>query len=160
MRDHFAPDGRLITYHMSKFPYIAAKIAGIMTDAFGHPPLVFHLADYRLFNYTYVIGPHWTPPADSGEARLPADVALPHDNWPYLYLRRHVVPPDPVRGFVRLTRARVRPARAPAAVARPGRPVGAGRRHGGPAGVLLVLDLRGPVPRPSGGLARPGFARL
>ncbi len=92
MRDRLAPDGRLITYHMSESPYIAAKIAGVLSAAFGHPPLILHESDYRLFNYTYVTGPRWTPPAGAGGVQLPAGVALPHDNWPYLYLRRHIVP--------------------------------------------------------------------
>lgn len=92
MRDRLKPDGRLVTYHMSPYPYIAGKIAGVMALAFGRPPLVFHEPHHRLFNYTFVTGPAWTPPSDTVTASLPAQVALPRDDWPYLYLRRHVIP--------------------------------------------------------------------
>jgi len=92
MRDRLKPDGRLITYHMSPYPYIAGKIAGVMALAFARPPLVLHEPHHRLFNYTFVTGPAWTPPSDTASASLPTEVALPRDNWPYLYLRRHVIP--------------------------------------------------------------------
>lgn len=93
-RDRLKPNGMLIAYHMSGFPYIAAKIYQMLGDAFGSPPGVFN--DYHyLFNYTFVAG--------AGAAAVPAPkpelaqiltqpVSRPHDDWPYLYLKGRVIP--------------------------------------------------------------------
>ena len=91
-RDRLKPDGTLIMYHMSGEHYIAAKIYQMLTLAFGAPPRVFYEYD-NLFNYTFVAG------YGARGAVLPANapwltqqVALPHDDWPYLYLSARVVP--------------------------------------------------------------------
>jgi spermidine synthase len=93
-REALKPDGTLIAYHMSGFPYIAAKIYQMLGEAFDAPPGVFSDFHY-LFNYTFVAG--------AGAAAVPApraDVAAllnqpverPHDDWPYLYLKGRLVP--------------------------------------------------------------------
>jgi spermidine synthase len=93
-RERLTPDGTLIAYHMSGFPYIAAKIYQTLGDAFGSPPGV--IADFAyLFNYTFVAGAGAASvPAPSVEVaqKLNERVALPHDDWPYLYLKGRVVP--------------------------------------------------------------------
>ncbi len=99
-RDRLATGGVLITYHMSHEPYIAAKLNGMIAEAFGRPPLVWHESNFRLFNYTFVAGASLSP---ENEARARAaspppaaaadtSVGLPSDDWPYLYLRRPTVP--------------------------------------------------------------------
>lgn len=93
-RARLKPDGTLIVYHMSGFPYIAAKIYQMLGEAFGSPPGVFAAYHY-LFNYTFVAG--------AGAAAVPAPkrevsvelnqpVARPHDDWPYLYLQARTIP--------------------------------------------------------------------
>jgi spermidine synthase len=93
-RDRLKPDGTLIAYHMSGFPYIAAKIYQTLGAAFGTPPGVF--ADFRyLFNYTFVAGAGAAAvpaPAPEVSRQLNAPVTLPHDDWPYLYLKGRGIP--------------------------------------------------------------------
>jgi hypothetical protein len=93
-RDRLKPDGTLIVYHMSGFPYIAAKIYQMMGAAFGSPPGVF--SDYHfLFNYTFIAGTRAKtvpPPSAEVSQLLNQSVAPPHDDWPYLYLKGRVIP--------------------------------------------------------------------
>lgn len=93
-RERLKPDGTLIAYHMSGFPYIAAKIYQMLGEAFGSPPGVF--ADFKyLFNYTFVAGAGAAvvpPPSPEVSEILNQPVARPHDDWPYLYLKGRDVP--------------------------------------------------------------------
>jgi spermidine synthase len=93
-RDQLKPDGTMIAYHMSGFPYIGAKLYQTLGDAFGSPPGV--IADFAyLFNYTFLAGNGASAvPAPSAEVakQLNQSVARPHDDWPYLYLKGRRVP--------------------------------------------------------------------
>jgi SAM-dependent methyltransferase len=99
-RDRLEPGGVLIMYHMSHEPYIAAKLNGMLAAAFGAAPLVWYEERFRLFNYTFVAGASLSPELEAaarGASPPPAAatdtaVALPHDDWPYLYLRRPTIP--------------------------------------------------------------------
>lgn len=94
-RARLHPDGVMITYHMSQYPYIAAKIYQTLEGAFGHAPAVIRYKPWYLFNYTFIAGPSFDGAAitaDSSVSELRMKVALPHDDWPYLYLRKHTVP--------------------------------------------------------------------
>lgn len=100
VRDRLKPDGWLVTYHMAPQAYIAAKIVQSITAAFGSPPLVLHEPQHRLFNFTIVARPGTTgEPSPEQAALLDADVALPRDNWPYLYLRQRTLPGHYVRAL-------------------------------------------------------------
>jgi SAM-dependent methyltransferase len=92
-RARLKPGGRLVTYHESPFPYVAAKIDRVLTEAFGKPPLVLFQPESHLFNYSFIAG------GDSAPAlgrEIPAGavgtVAVPRDDWPYLYLARRIIP--------------------------------------------------------------------
>ncbi len=92
-KDVLKPDGSLVTYHMSPRPYIGAKIYKSLEVAFGHPPKGLFEANHMLFNFTFVAGAaadrlEWEDATND----FGAGVELPRDNWPYLYLRRPVVP--------------------------------------------------------------------
>lgn len=97
-RGRLHPDGVMITYHMSHYPYIAAKIYQTLAASFGTPPEVVRYKPWYLFNYVFVAsrdGRAGAVPgvgADSSVSELNMSVALPHDDWPYLYLRKHTVP--------------------------------------------------------------------
>ena len=94
-RARLHPDGVMITYHMSQYPYIAAKIYQTLETSFGRAPAVIRYKPWYLFNYTFIAGPTVNAAvltADSSAADLQMNVALPHDDWPYLYLRKHIVP--------------------------------------------------------------------
>ncbi len=91
-RDHLKPDGSLIAYHLSPRPYIAAKVFQIIAVAFGQPPRAIR-QDSGLFNLTVIAGAgaagaHLLPK----DSVLLAEVTLPHDDWPYLYLSEPVIP--------------------------------------------------------------------
>lgn len=91
-RERLKPDGMLVVYHMSLMPYIALKIEGMISEAFGRAPFVIHDDPGTLFNYTFMAG----GPADRLSAESPrppiAGTELPHDDWPYLYLRKRSIP--------------------------------------------------------------------
>lgn len=94
-RARLHPDGVMITYHMSQYPYIGAKIYQTLENSFGRAPAVIRYKPWHLFNYTFIAGPAVNAAAltaDSSAADLRMNVALPHDDWPYLYLRKHIVP--------------------------------------------------------------------
>ncbi|HEX2778406.1 MAG TPA: hypothetical protein VHM30_02835 [Gemmatimonadaceae bacterium] len=94
-RDRLHPDGVMITYHMSQYPYIGAKIYQTLENSFGRAPAVIRYKPWYLFNFTFIAGPKVDAAAltaDSSVADLRMNVALPHDDWPYLYLRKHTVP--------------------------------------------------------------------
>jgi hypothetical protein len=93
-RDHLNPHGGLVLYFMVGTDYIDGRLAGLLTKAFGVPPLVVE-DYYLLFNRIYLAGPAFTPPPDEARraetrlllSRVEAGLRLPSDDWPYLYLR-------------------------------------------------------------------------
>lgn len=91
-RARLKPDGTMILYHESGLEYIAAKIYQMLGTAFGTPPRVFAENDY-LFNYTFVAGYGARgASAPTNAPWLTQKVDLPHDDWPYLYIRQRIVP--------------------------------------------------------------------
>jgi spermidine synthase len=94
-RSHLTADGSLIVYHMSALPFIAAKLYGMVGEAFGSPPAVIS-GYYKLFNLVLVAGKGAAavpPVADSAVMReLRQPYPLAHDDWPYLYLKGRVLP--------------------------------------------------------------------
>jgi spermidine synthase len=92
-RARLKPGGRLVTYHMSPFPYVAAKIHRVLTEAFEKEPVVLFQPDSHLFNYSFIAG---GDPEPAISATIPAGrvgaVAVPRDDWPYLYLGRRTIP--------------------------------------------------------------------
>jgi len=92
-RERLAPGGRLITYHMSQYPYIAARIHRELTDAFGAPPKAIHVRPHVLFNWVFVAGAPATGDSSDTDEWLTADAGrIPTDDWPYLYLKRPGIP--------------------------------------------------------------------
>jgi len=92
-RARLAPGGRLVTYHMSQYPYIAGRIHRALTDAFGAAPKAINVRPHVLFNWVFVAGA--APAGDSSDTHewLAVDAGrVPTDDWPYLYLKRPGVP--------------------------------------------------------------------
>jgi SAM-dependent methyltransferase len=92
-RDHLAPGGTFVMYNLYREPWLVAKLEGMITDVFGHRPL---LKLPERSNAVLAAGPAIValpggqPPADGVDV-LP-DVGGPEpkpatDNWPFLYLR-------------------------------------------------------------------------
>lgn len=87
------PDGRLITYHMSARPYIAARIYQQLRLAFGTPPVALFFPQHVLFNHAFVAGAAADLPHDLRALPwLAMSTRLPSDDWPYLYLDRPSLP--------------------------------------------------------------------
>jgi Spermine/spermidine synthase domain len=92
-RARLSPGGRLVTYHMSPFPYVAAKIHRVLTEAFEKEPVVLHQPDSHLFNYSFIAGGDAEPTiSEAIPAGRVVNVAVPRDDWPYLYLGRRTIP--------------------------------------------------------------------
>jgi hypothetical protein len=91
-RSLLKPHGVLIVYHMSAFPFIEAKIYQMIGAAFGRMPAATRDAD-GFFNLTVIADarPDAAAPA-SVPASVLGDVALPRDDWPYLYLTHATIP--------------------------------------------------------------------
>lgn len=91
------PDGGVVLYFATATDYIHAHIVGMLTRAFGELPHFVH-EEFELFNSIYVSGPAFAQlPAHEDAARerylrevLPT-LAIPSDDWPFLYLRERGV---------------------------------------------------------------------
>jgi SAM-dependent methyltransferase len=93
VRDHLAPDGVFVLYNYYREPWLVTKIAGILGDSFGTPPIV------KLFASTSAVladGPAIAalrgaaPPGDTVDAVPDVGDPTPKpatDDWPFLYLR-------------------------------------------------------------------------
>ncbi len=91
-RERLNPGGGVALYFMAAAPYIDARLAGMITQAFDEVPLR-SFEFYSLFNRIYMAGPAFAQ--RDGEARRAAapgflkelgKLELPADDWPYLYL--------------------------------------------------------------------------
>jgi len=93
-RRRLAPDGALILYFMVATDYIDFRLMGLLTKAFGKLPLV-HDRHHGLFNRIYMAGPGFEALRDDRfssakeeiKDQLLEQVEIPHDDWPYLYLK-------------------------------------------------------------------------
>jgi hypothetical protein len=92
-RRHLTNEGGLMMYFMVGTPYIDQRLAGMLAQEFELPPLI--LTDYRyMFNRVFMAGPAFDHVhADERRAQIPqlqrldAQIEMPSDDWPYLYLR-------------------------------------------------------------------------
>jgi hypothetical protein len=89
---HLGENGVIAMYYMVSVRYIEDRLAGMLVQAVGNQPLVV-ARGYRKFNRIYMAGPHFPPAAQLATAEQSASesLALPTDDWPYLYLERRGV---------------------------------------------------------------------
>ena len=92
-RAHLAPDGGVVMYFMTTMEYINQRLEGLLTAAFQEPPRVL-TGSYYVFNRIYLDGPAFDHlDGVRRRAAMPwfrswlAQVELPRDDWPYLYLQ-------------------------------------------------------------------------
>lgn len=93
VRDHLAPNGVFVLYNFYREEWLIAKLAGMLQEAFGSPPL---LRTYSYVKAAMADGPavaalEGAPPPGDRVDPVPA-VGLPQpksatDDWPFLYLR-------------------------------------------------------------------------
>jgi SAM-dependent methyltransferase len=99
VRDHLTPNGIFVLYNYYREPWLIAKIAGMLEEAFGHQPIV------RLFSSNMAIlasGPAVAalgggPPPGERVDPIPATSgplpSLATDDWPFLYLKTPFIAP-------------------------------------------------------------------
>ena len=93
-RARLSATGGLVLYFMVGETYIDLRLAGLIMDVFGEVPLVDD-TDRALFNRIYMAGPAFAAAGGAERragaplalSRVRAQVELPSDDWPYLYLR-------------------------------------------------------------------------
>jgi hypothetical protein len=91
-REHLAPGGSLIAYHMSPLASIEAKVWQLAARTFDQNPRV-DTTMKQMFNLTVVAGAGaGTQQLDSIPLPLRIHVELPTDDWPYLYLSVRSIP--------------------------------------------------------------------
>ena len=99
IRDHLDEDGVFVLYNYYREDWLVAKLAAMLADTFGHPPL---LRTYDQVKATLAAGPvvaalGGNPPPGEGVDPIPAVTgAQPTpatDDWPFLYLRTPFVAP-------------------------------------------------------------------
>jgi hypothetical protein len=97
VRDHLAPNGIFVLYNFYRESWLPVKIAGMLEDTFGNPPIVRIHAGTAA---TIAAGPQvealrgGPPPGDQVD---PVDIAsapsAATDDWPFLYLKDRFVAP-------------------------------------------------------------------
>ena len=91
-RLRLAPGGGVALYFMVGNRGIHQKLAAMLIEAFGEPPLMRY-ENHMLFNEIFIAGPAFkhlrTPQLDAAAPRMLEEAALtdvPTDDWPFLYL--------------------------------------------------------------------------
>lgn len=97
-RDHLTSGGVFVLYNYYRQPWLLEKIAGMLGDVFGEPPVV---RSYGGANGSAAVLLAGARPdvADGGAVALArsADPGMPGpatDDWPFLYLREHAIDPN------------------------------------------------------------------
>ncbi|HEY7599915.1 MAG TPA: hypothetical protein VH741_08310 [Candidatus Limnocylindrales bacterium] len=98
VREHLSDDGVFVLYNYYRDEWLVNKLATMLDDAFGQPPL---LRTYSQHKATFAAGPAvaalpgGVPPGDTFDrpplVAGPTPVAAT-DDWPFLYLRTPFVP--------------------------------------------------------------------
>jgi len=94
-REHLAPDGVFVLYNYYRQPWLLAKIRGMLADVFETTPLVREY-DATIGSAAVIAASAAALPV-SGQASLTVPrsaggIVVPAtDDWPFLYLREHVI---------------------------------------------------------------------
>ncbi len=86
------PGGRLVVTFTTATPWLKTRLYGLMTTALGRAP------DTRKVPYTNgrvfwgERDADWQPPSDAAVAGVAAELDLPTDDWPFLYLEHSGIP--------------------------------------------------------------------
>lgn len=97
-RQRLTPQGGLALYFMVANDAIHRKLWAMLTQAFGEAPTVWR-GEYLLFNRIYLAGPAWArlhaaeAPRDQEAMKVARQIAVPSDDWPYLYLNSRAPSP-------------------------------------------------------------------
>jgi hypothetical protein len=91
-RDHLTSDGVFVLYNYYRQPWLVEKIAGMLDEVFGAPPVI------STFDVGIGSGAVLMSGATGGDVRaamvaLPATMPPATDDWPFLYLRERGIAP-------------------------------------------------------------------
>ncbi|MBI4518110.1 MAG: hypothetical protein HY699_20085 [Deltaproteobacteria bacterium] len=95
-RARLSPRGGIVMYFAVGTSYIDDRLAGMLFEAFGEPPIVIRRFS-QLFNTIYMGGPAFAGQLPDERAAIGAyfaqaqGVELPDDDWPYLYLQGRTI---------------------------------------------------------------------
>jgi hypothetical protein len=96
-REHLAPDGVLAIYNYYDQPFLIAKLARMLEDVFGAPPIVRTYAGARDPGAAFAAGPGVAGASAFGDVvdRIETHAALrpATDDWPFLYLETPAIAP-------------------------------------------------------------------
>ena len=93
--DHVAPGGVMtVTFSVAAGEWIADRITAILDEATGQTPRVFAFPATDAKTFVVTKGNVLPPPPGPFEVppHIDQEMRIPHDDWPFLYLRPHVVP--------------------------------------------------------------------
>ena len=97
-RDHLASGGVFVLYNYYRQPWLLDKIAGMLGDVFGEPPVVQSYGGLNGSAAVLLAGAR--PEVLDGSVIAPfraADAGMPGpatDDWPFLYLRERAIDPN------------------------------------------------------------------
>lgn len=98
VQDRLKPDGLFVLYNYYRFDWLVEKLAAMLDEVFGEPPLVHRYADpnfEQLAFATLFAGPRagQLEHATAGFSRIsPASYESATDDWPFLYMREPSLP--------------------------------------------------------------------
>ena len=108
VRDRLTDDGIFVLYNYYRDPWLVSKLATMLEDTFGNPPLV---STYGAVKATLANGPlvaqlpNGVPPGEAATGLPAVEPPAPTpatDNWPFLYLRNPFVAPHYIAGLALL----------------------------------------------------------
>jgi len=91
-RDHLTPDGVFVLYNYYRQPWLRDKIAGMLTDVFGAPPVISEF-NIGIGSAAVLMAGPATSGGASGARAAPDAPAPATDDWPFLYLRERGIDP-------------------------------------------------------------------
>jgi SAM-dependent methyltransferase len=86
------PGGRLAVTFTTATPWLRDRLHGLVTLALGQPPDSERVAGTNGRIFVGTRSPSWQPASPGLRAAVSAEMALPTDDWPFLYLKRPGLP--------------------------------------------------------------------
>jgi SAM-dependent methyltransferase len=88
-KNRLKEDGALVLYNFYRRAWLFDKLADMLTEVFGHPPIVRIYGDENSGMLAgLAVGPNLAGPTRGGARMYPAT-----DNWPFPYMERPSLPP-------------------------------------------------------------------
>lgn len=86
------PGGIVVLYNYYRSPWIVDKLALLLQQTFHHPPYVTSLASSLGPAAVLIQGEKMNALPQGQKLHIPADMPVPTDDWPFLYLKQKSIP--------------------------------------------------------------------